>query len=230
MTTIIFGHRGASAIKPENTMLAFQKAIDDGAHGIEFDIRITKDRKIVVIHDATINRTSNGTGKVSKLTYNELLEFDFGKGEKIPLLSLILEKFGNNYWLNIEVKEEGFEKELVELIGEMKLTKKFVISSFNTNVLKKLSKINKSLPLALLFVNKSGDLGRRKENLGINSIHPNKNSINKRLMKKAVKYNLIVRAWTVNNITKAKKLVKLGVEGIITDNPKEILNGLLNEK
>ncbi|MEA2071024.1 MAG: glycerophosphodiester phosphodiesterase family protein, partial [Asgard group archaeon] len=90
---VILGHRGASAVEPENTMRAFHKAVEDGADGIELDIHKTKDEKIVVIHDATIDRTSNGFGKVAEMTYADLQKFDFGNGEKIPLLEDVLKKF-----------------------------------------------------------------------------------------------------------------------------------------
>ena len=89
---LIFGHRGASALEPENTMRAFTRAFNDGAHGIEFDVRLTADNRIVVIHDKTLVRTSNGQGLVKNLTVEELLKYDFGLREKIPTLEDIDKK------------------------------------------------------------------------------------------------------------------------------------------
>ncbi|MHA1213294.1 MAG: glycerophosphodiester phosphodiesterase [Candidatus Heimdallarchaeota archaeon] len=135
INTIIFGHRGASALEPENTMRAFARAFQDGATGIEFDIRLTKDKQIVVIHDKSINRTSNGKSLVKDMTYKELQEYDFGKGEKIPLLKDVLKLYGNRFWLNIEIKETGFEKEVVELLHKFEIKKKCLISSFKESAL-----------------------------------------------------------------------------------------------
>ncbi|NHJ33570.1 MAG: glycerophosphodiester phosphodiesterase [Asgard group archaeon] len=220
---LIFGHRGASAIEPENTMKAFQRAFQDGADGIEFDVRITADNQLIIIHDQEIERTSNGIGLVRKKTYKELMEFDFGKGEKIPLLGEVLEKFGNEKWLNIEIKEQGFEKQLLEMLENLEINQKYVISSFKIPVLQKIRELNSETPTALLYSSGRVNLYQLVANLECNGIHPKHTIINKRLMGEAKYYRLAIRAWTVNNLRKAWKLTKMRVDGIITDNPKKLI-------
>lgn len=220
---MIFGHRGASSIEPENTMKAFQQAFEDGADGIEFDVRLTADNQMVIIHDSLINRTSNGFGLVRKKTYQELLEFDFGKGEKIPLLEDVLKKFGNQKWLNIEIKEKGFEKQLLELLDKQKITKKYVISSFDISVIQKIKELNSDIPTAFLYGRIIIHLQALISKSQCDGIHPKHTFVNRRLISEARYYRLAVRAWTVDSQRKAWKLTKLGINGIITNNPKKIL-------
>jgi len=226
---LIFGHRGSSKREPENTMRAIQAAIKEGADGVEFDVRITKDREIVIIHDAMVNRTSNSQGRVKNFNYSELLVFDFGKGEKIPLLKDVLEKYGNKYWLNIEIKETGFEGELVEMLRELKITEKVVISSFKKIALKTIAKLTSDIPLAYLF-NKPMNNFTKLQKLNFTSIHPGKLLVNKQLMKAAGNANLKVRVWTVDDFKEAKRLAKLGVDGIITNDPQGVIQALRTKK
>lgn len=220
---MIFGHRGASSIEPENTMKAFQQAFEDGADGIEFDVRLTADNQMVIIHDSLINRTSNGIGLVRKKTYQELLEFDFGKGEKIPLLEDVLKKFRNQKWLNIEIKEQGFEKQLIELLDKLKITQKYVISSFDISVIQKIKELNSEIPTAFLYQTIRFNLQALISKTQCDGIHPKHTIVNRRLFSEARYYRLAIRAWTVDSERKAWKLTKLGINGIITNNPKKLL-------
>jgi len=220
---IIFGHRGASSSEPENTMRAFTQAFQDGADGIEFDVRLTADNQMVVIHDSLIDRTSNGFGSVRKKTYQELLGFDFGNGEKIPLLEEVLKKFGNQKWLNIEIKEQGFEKQLLEMLDKLKIKQKYVISSFKISVIRKIKELNCEIPTAFLFQAIQFNLQSLISETQCEGIHLKHTIVNKRLISEARYYNLAVRAWTVDSQRKAWKLTKLGIDGIITNNPKKLI-------
>jgi glycerophosphoryl diester phosphodiesterase len=222
----IQGHRGASAIEPENTMRAFTRAFDDGADGIEFDIRLTADKKIIVIHDKTINRTSNGKGLVKNYTFDELLKFDFGLGEKIPLLEDVITTFGKKFWLNIEIKEVGFEKQFVELLHDLGITDKIIISSFKSQVLKEVKSLDSSLSTAFIYNTNNPNLIKLKKSVGIDAIHPKKTLVTKRLVEKAYSLNLPIRTWTVDQPKTAIKLANLGVDTIVTNNPKVIIQAL----
>lgn len=226
---VVFGHRGASAIEPENTMIAFERAFHDGANGIEFDVRKTADNKLVLLHDSKINRTSNGSGKLSKKNYSELLNYDFGKGEKIPLLEDVLKKFGNKYWLNIEIKEVGFEKQLIDMLAKLKISNKYVVSSFKAKVLNKIKELSKEIPTAYLYYRKTSDLNRIVRKVTANDIHPGKRFTNKRLVENAHRLKMQVRVWTVDDEPTTIKLAEWGVDGIITNNPKEIIKFLENK-
>jgi glycerophosphoryl diester phosphodiesterase len=222
----IFGHRGASALEPENTMKAFTRAFKDGADGIEFDVRQTADGKIVVIHDATINRTSNGTGLVKNYSYDVLLQFDFGKKERIPLLNEVLQKFGKNYVLNIEIKEPGFEKQLVIMVQELEIKENVIVSSFKKSVLKKIKELDSSLSTAYIFNLRKINLGKIVKQIKIDAIHPSMHLVTTNLVKKSQLLNLPIRTWTVDDPQKALSLAKLGVNSIITNNPYQIIQNL----
>ncbi len=223
---MIFGHRGASIRAPENTLKAFDLAIKEGANGIEFDIRLSADNEIAIIHDETINRTSNSTGKVNSLTLEELQKFDFGEGEKIPALKEVLEIFGNKHWLNIEIKEEGLEQILVDLLKELKVKEKIVISSFLIPVLFKMKELAPEIPTGYLYEYDLDDLDGLLEEVAINGIHPIKENITKKLILEAHQKNLAVRAWTVDDTEIARKLAENGIDGIITNDPKGIITAL----
>jgi len=112
----IIGHRGFSALYPENTMLSFKKAIEYGADGVELDVRCTKDAKVIVIHDESIDRVSDGKGFVREMNYSEILEYDFGMGQKIPLLETVLDEIPSGKLINIEIKEMEVLEVLYDLI------------------------------------------------------------------------------------------------------------------
>ena len=159
---LLFGHRGYSDKYPENTMLAFQKAIEDGFDGIETDVHKTKDGKLVLCHDEKINRTSDGNGYIKDQTYEELLQYDFGyktkyKNQKIPLLKELLELCkGKKILINIEVKTnkihyENIELETYQMIKDMGMLDQVIFSSFYLESLLKLKEINNKLYLGYLF-------------------------------------------------------------------------------
>ena len=126
MNFVNYAHRGASSYAPENTMSSFKKAFQLGSNGIELDLQKTKDGKLVIFYDKEIDKKSNGTGKISDYTYNELLELDFGswfgkefKNEKIVLFEDFMKSVSDkNLILAIELKEEGIEKDTLEIIDK----------------------------------------------------------------------------------------------------------------
>ena len=226
----IYGHRGASALEPENTMRAFKRAFKDGAIGIEFDVRLTADKKIVVIHDEMLNRTSNGVGFVKDYTYEELLQLDFGLGEKIPLLIEVLKEYEKNYWLNIEIKELGLEEQLIDFLNEYDVKEKAIVSSFKIPAIKKVKELDSNVQTAYIYSIKKPDLEQLKKTIKLNGVHPRKDLITKNLVKKAYSLDLLIRTWTVDKPREALKLAKLNVESIITNNPKAILQAFLAKK
>ncbi|MBD3191551.1 MAG: hypothetical protein GF308_12955 [Candidatus Heimdallarchaeota archaeon] len=223
---LIFGHRGAPYNQPENTLKSFKQAFQDGADGIEFDVRLTSDKEMIVIHDETINRTTNGTGFVKELTHMEIRQVNINNKLKIPTLEEVVKKFGNEKWLNIEIKEPGFEKQLIELLNDLQITKKIVLSSFFVSVIQEINNISKKFSTALLFTYEINDFQSLKKEMVIDSIHPHHKLVNKELMDQAKNNKLAVRAWTVDNPTKALSLTKIGIDGIITNNPKKIITKL----
>ena len=159
---IIYAHRGASAYVPENTKIAFERALELNANGIELDLQKTKDGKIVIFHDNVIDKKSNGKGKISDYTYQELLNFDFGswfdskyKNEKILLFEDFAKEFLNkNLTFAIELKVLGIERQTLDIINKYKIHDNIYITSFLYKVLENTRKLNKenNINCKMLFI------------------------------------------------------------------------------
>ena len=155
---IIYAHRGASAYAPENTKIAFEKALELNANGIELDLQKTKDGKIVIFHDDIIDNKSNGKGKISDYTYQKLLNFDFGswfdskyKGEKILLFEDFAKEFLNkDLTFAIELKVLGIEKDTSDILNKYKTHDNIYITSFLYEALENTRKLNKDIKISWL--------------------------------------------------------------------------------
>ncbi|MCP9467876.1 MAG: glycerophosphodiester phosphodiesterase [Candidatus Granulicatella sp. P6S_S16_bin.50.1] len=233
--TKIFAHRGSKGTHPENTLASFKEAVRVGSDGIELDVHLTKDGQLVVIHDETVDRTTNGTGEIRTLTLAEIKELDAGSwfhnkyaGEKIPTLEevlLLLTELGFNGQLNIELKTDVIQyKGLVEKCLALQSAKDWpfaiVYSSFNPYTLVELKEANPSQEIGLLFESKEwadkGDAMLEKE-----SYHPDL-----KLLDWAIEWNrnqLPLRVWTVNEDTDINRCFELLIEAIFTDYPEKAL-------
>jgi len=231
---IILGHRGASAHAPENTMAAFQHAIDCGADGIEFDVKLTRDKEIIIIHDLTVNRTTNGKGKVKELTLEKIRELDAGshfsekfRGEKIPLLKDVLVKMPPSFIINIELTNynsmfDGLAKKTANLVKDLGKAKQVVFSSFNPLNLILTKRILPETPVALLALpGKAGALNRSRAMVKVapKFINPNYRDVNASFLKKQRDLNRSIITWTVNDVEEIIRLFDLKIDGIISDDP-----------
>lgn len=231
---IIFAHRGASAFAPENTMAAFDLAFKQNAHAIEIDTMLSADGIPIVIHDRNVERTTNGTGNVDQLTVNQLRELDAGSrfseeftGEKIPLLKEVLERYGHNHLINIELKNyhavhDNLPTIVAEMIERFALKEYVLISSFIPRNLKRLREKHPDLKLALLCMN--GLPGKLCQSrlfypVSPDCVHPAYQILSEDVIKKNHKRNRRVHAWTVDDEETALELVRNGVDGIITNVP-----------
>lgn len=227
--TKIWAHRGASQEAPENTLLAFKKAIEMGADGIELDVQMTKDGELVVIHDETIDRTSDGTGYVKDYTLKQLQCYNFGKGyakvATIPTLRQVYELMqSNDLMLNIELKNgiihyEGMEQKVLELAKEMKMESRLIYSSFNHQSLVYLKQLQKNIKTGVLYADGWLQVADYAVHIGASALHPAVYLINQSLIQNAKKRGLKVHVWTVNEAEDMKRLVQLGVDAIITNTP-----------
>jgi glycerophosphoryl diester phosphodiesterase len=214
---IIFGHRGAPGYprQGENTIASFKKALQSGATGLEFDVRRCGDGQIVVIHDDTIDRTTNGQGPVASLSYDQLKQFDAGFGEPIPLLSDVLDKFGAQCLLNVEIKDPGIAEDVKNLVLERRLEGHVIVSAFEWNELESLSPV---IPIGLLTT-RLKDLIPAARGLGARAIHPRRDIVSRTLISAAHEAKLQVHVWTVNEPAEISRFRELGIDGIFTDFP-----------
>jgi glycerophosphoryl diester phosphodiesterase len=225
----IIGHRGANSIAPENTMKAFQKAIDLGADCVEFDVHESKDGEIVIMHDEDIFRTTGQKhhGLIKDMTLEELRALDCGEGEKIPTFNELIDLTKGKIGLNCEVKAEGIAKKIVSIIVEAEIIETTIVSSFKHQELFEIQKLEPKIKLATLEPAGSGRLSHweNKEamiNKAVNNkfyaIHPLYKLVDRKFIEYAHKHNLKVIPWTVDSGIALKKLINMGPDGIITNN------------
>jgi glycerophosphoryl diester phosphodiesterase len=214
---IIFGHRGAPGYprQGENTIASFKKALRFGATGLEFDVRRCADGSLIVIHDDTIDRTTNGKGPVAELSYEQLRRFDAGFGEPIPLLTDVLDTFGAQCLLNIELKVAGIAHDVKKLVLERRLERHVLVSAFEWPELRSLTP---EIPIALLS-SKLENLIRVAGELGAAAIHPRRDLVTATLLSAAREAKLQTHVWTVNDPDEMARFRDLEVDGIFTDFP-----------
>jgi len=233
---LVIAHRGASAHAPENTIASFQLAKLHHADAIEFDVKLSADRQVVVIHDSTVDRTTNGSGKVSDLSLAEIKELDSGSkfdrqfsGEKIPSLRDVFEFIGDQLIVNIELTNykspmDGLVYEIKKLINEFGLRDNILFSSFYPSNLKLAQKLMPDIPCGLLtFPRILGKISMKLSNpRSYQALHPNIADVSEQLVSKVHSQGKRIHVWTVNKETEMDKMLKLGVDGIFTDDPQKL--------
>ncbi len=224
---IKIAHRGASGYEPENTIRAFHKAISLDAELIECDVRISKDKKVVIIHDPKINRTTNGKGKVEDLTVEQLQEYDAGKGEKIPTLEEALNAVNRKAKMNIELKAGNTAEPVARIITEFVKYKSwsyddFFVCSFHHSELKKFYNLLPQVRIGILLHRIPGKIFQLIEELDAFSVNIPLRQINRKVVEKFHERNINVFVWTVDKLKEIKKLKELKVNGIISNFPDRI--------
>jgi len=238
--TYVYAHRGASGYAPENTLDAFALAAKMEADGVELDVHFTKDKKVVVIHDEKIDRTSNGQGAVLDYTYDELLAFDFGykyygerRGVKLPLLSDVYELLAP-YGMTVNVEIKAGDPDICEACHEIAkeygMEDKVIYSSFNHFQLAQMKKVAPDAFVAPLYGFNMLKPWDYCQNIDASASHPSQNQI--RLIPEYVeechKRGIRVHPWTVNKEEDMSFLTNAGCDAIITNYPdvaKKIIDG-----
>ncbi len=236
------GHRGFGVHAVENTLTAFKRAIEHKIDMVEFDVRLTKDDEVVVFHDPTLKRLSSVAVKVQDIDFESLRKFRiFLKREKsretqfdfIPSLREVLELTRDKISLNIELKYSKRKslllvKKVLELVEEYGMSSRVILSSFSSEMLEMVSHVDDSIRCGYIFHSRAKkNMNSNFTNCSLYSIHPYKGIVNKRLIQQAKENTLKVLPWTVNSAKLMKKLIALGVDGIITNYPIKLANLLL---
>jgi glycerophosphoryl diester phosphodiesterase len=218
----IIGHRGASFEKPENTIASFVRAVELGADMIELDIHLTEDDHLVVIHDKTVDRTTNGKGVVASLTLKEIREFDAGNGERIPTLMEVLDTVAGKIKVNIEMKGSCTASALNDHTSEilkMGYSKDdILVSSFSPIELYDLHELGSIFPLGVLVDRDPNGAEEFAMEIDAAALHPNFEFTNLEFIKICHGSDLLVNVWTVNEEADMMSMLEMGVDGLITDN------------
>lgn len=236
----IIGHRGAAKLAPENTLAGFEKAVEVGADMVELDIHMTKDGEIVVIHDATLDRTTNGNGAIIEHNFSEIRTLDAGgwydttySGQKVPTLREAMELINGRCQLLIEIKwpEKGIYESIVEktvaLVNEMGASHWVIIQSFEPQYLHQLTALGTNIEyhqllyaysnILPLYYDRSFHVGRFEPVEGVSSVN-----LHYKYLSEGTKHQFGVErvgVYTVNGVLDMGKVVSLGAEYLITDRP-----------
>lgn len=237
--TLVFGHRGAKAYAPMNTIPAFELAYQQNAVGIELDVHRSKDGFPVIVHNFTIDETTNGEGLVTEMTLAELKSLDAGSwfgsdflGVQIPTLDEVFEAVGQKLLVNVEIKSElqetdGVEQVVADCIRRHQMGARVIVSSFNPLTLKRFRTIMPDVMIGFLYSPEMpNDIIALMDDFPHEARHPYHAIIDVEYMQWAKSQNYYVNTWTVNEPERAKELRDLGVNCIITDNPDTIIEAL----
>ena len=221
---IITSHRGAGFLEPENTLRAIRRAIALGADQVEIDVQLTRDGRLVLMHDATVDRTTNGTGAVADLTFDEIRQLDAGQGEQVPTLDEILTLTDGKITPQIELKGPGTGPAVVQTLNAMGGVDKVVLTSFLHPQLLEIQQLNKHIHLGALWGRLPADVVSRSQQLGVQALHIWHEFIDRPLVADAHVRGLLIRAWNANTAEEMQRLIELGVDAIGSDRPDILLD------
>ncbi|MFT7248490.1 MAG: glycerophosphoryl diester phosphodiesterase [Arcticibacterium sp.] len=236
--TKIIAHRGFSNIAPENTLIAFQKAIECKADYFELDVHKTKDDSIMVIHDSSVDRTSSNhsKGKISELNYGDLAAFKVGyskkfsskyENEKIPTLREALELAKGKIKVCIEIKVYGVEKEVLKIVNDLGMNNDVIIFSFYYPVLAKIRKLDKNIPILYLIGEADKLTVDYAKLIEANAIGVGARTIvDKAFVNFAHSNDIELWKWTVDDDNEMQQLIDIGLDGLITNFPKKAVQKL----
>lgn len=237
--TLCIAHRGFSGSYPENTLLAFEKAIEAGADGIELDVHLSKDGVPVICHDEELNRTTNGSGLLCEYTLEELKTFDASyiyKGKygvnRIPTLREYFELIqATRLITNIELKNgcidyPGLEQKVLELIDEFRLRGRIILSSFNHYSVQRAKRLAPDIPCGLLYDAWLVNAQDYCKDVGADCLHPSYYCLTQEAVSTYLAAGLQINTWTVNDPEDMRRLASLGVTAVITNYPDRFLEAV----
>jgi glycerophosphoryl diester phosphodiesterase len=241
--SLLIGHRGYPARGPENTMASFRAAIEAGCDMIELDVSLSRDRRVVVIHDDTLDRTTNGKGPVKAHTLAEIKRLDAGawfdpcfSGERVPELSEVMELTAGRCMLNIEIKTGAFEdddpadsveRQVVRVVRDSKAMDRVIVSSFDRRILERIAAME--APPAVAYISDHrADEGMLDQLLRLRAFswHPRFTVLSRDQVSRVHEAGLKVFPWTINTVEEAERILAMGADGLIC-NEVQAVRGLL---
>jgi len=226
----VIGHRGAASLAPENTFAGFDLAIEIGVDALETDVQRTKDGTLVLFHDARIERTTNGSGWLQHMSWRELRELDAGSwfhqqfaGERIPLLTEFLQRYGRRIPIELEVKQAGIEQEVVGTVSEHNLLERITFTSFDFSTVSRIKELAPQANVGFLTSSISEKTVARVRHAGVTQFCPLARKVTKALVDRWRSQGLFIRAWGVKNVALMRQAISAGVDGMTVDFPNVLL-------
>jgi len=220
---IIMGHRGAAALAPENTLLSMATAMEIGVDAVEIDVHLSKDNEIVVIHDATVDRTTNGTGAVNRLLLEEIKKLDAGQGEAIPTLQEVVDFIQGKVKLVIELKGAGTEAPVVELIKSNGLWENVYVISFWHRLVRTVKEMDSRIKTGVLFVGCPVDTSFAAA-VSADALVMKYTFVDKRFVDTAHKEGFRVFIWNIDDPHLVRPYAAMGVDGMGSNDPRVLID------
>lgn len=215
----VVGHRGAAGVEPENTIRGFRYALELGVDYTECDVHLTKDDHLIVMHDSTVDRTTDGTGAVRDLTFAEVRSLDAGQGERVPTLAEVLEVVRDKAILLIELKGEGVEEQAVRSVRDMQMDDQVIFTSFHLDRIQEVKRRDPSLKVGAIFRQPPEDACQQALEVDASGIGVYHRSLCRELVGQAHRHGLDVRAWNPDTVPEMRAVIDLGVDGVSSNRP-----------
>ena len=235
MKPLVIAHRGASAYQPENTLAAFSLAIQQGAQMIELDLHRSRDNHVVVIHDETLNHTTNLTGRVDQMTLSEIKQADAGKGERVPTLDETLDLTSDKLRLYLEIKDAKAAAETLRIIRARRCQDEVMLASFDIELMRRLGEEVRDIELGVILGNETlNPVVRWRETFPWIALR----RINYQVLCMQVElcYGYLARqtkaygkklyVWTADEDAQFAKMIERQVDGIVTNKPDRLIEFL----
>jgi glycerophosphoryl diester phosphodiesterase len=226
----VISHAACKGHAPENTLLGIRRAIELGADGIEIDVHASRDGVSVLIHDETVDRTTDGSGAVSQMTLARLRKLDAGDGQRIPTLAETLDLTRGRVLLVIEVKQAGIERRILRVVRDQNALNDCVVHSFNAQVVRRFRALEPRLPAALLTAGLGvadwDQLFAFALSLNAQGVSMLFGKVDAELVRRAHRRKLCFYTWTVNEIDDMRRMRDCDVDAITTDYPDRLLTAL----
>jgi len=223
---LVIGHRGSPLRAPENTVPSYLKAIEEGADFIEVDVRTTRDGELVIMHDSTVDRTTNGRGRVADMSLSEVKSLDAGSwfseeysGTRVPTLSEVLELARGKVGVVIELKVPGIETKVLEAVKRAGMIDDVIVLSSHWYSIKLFRQLEPRIPGLADMPQPTIDKIREVLNYSANIISFHKKDLSSELVKYAHRKGLLVNSWPINTREELEKCLKTDIDFITTDNP-----------
>ncbi|MET7510015.1 glycerophosphodiester phosphodiesterase family protein [Streptomyces albidoflavus] len=217
MNFLTIGHRGAMGHEPENTLRSFVRAERSGVDLIELDLHLSKDGALVVMHDAEVDRTTDGRGPIAEKTLAELRELDAGQGERVPVFEEVLEAVDAP--LQAEIKDVAAARALAEVLAERRLTDRVEVISFHDEALAETARLLPGVRTALVASRYGTDVVDRALAVGATALVLNLRRLTLEIAQRAHKADLRFFTWTVNTEEQLRLALAFGADGVTTDLP-----------
>ncbi len=225
----VAGHRGAAGVLPENTLKGFRYAIELGVDYVECDVHLTRDDRLVVMHDKKVDRTTNGAGYIRDLDFAAVRSLDAGEGEPVPTLDEVLETVRGNVKLLCELKGEGVENAAVDAVVARDMACDVIFTCLHLDRLETVKKRSADLQTGANFRDPSDDDIARADDLDVSTVGVHYKNLRLKTIEQALNAELDIRAWNPDTLREQQAMIALGVSGVSTNRPDTLIEYLSEE-